>query len=411
VILLNSVVFLSIKDITRDKKIVLLVIMLIAFSYMNLTFFPAFLNGLGDTFQNEAINTGTSHITITPRLESGQFYVNSESSIRKKIDLIPGIVGSSSHVRLSGTAFFESKQIGVRIDALMPSEDNIVTTISKKVVKGDFLSDSDDSSIVLGEQISGRRIEDTIGQSGGFGQSVEGLGGIKIGEKVKIKFSNGIEKEYKVIGTASSPGVGTVDQTAYITRKEAEKILNITDKASSILVRLNDKNDADKFKKLILELGIPNVQVKTWKESSTFSGAINETFGTVVFITTLVGIVIVISTIGIVVFINISRKRRIIGVLKAVGMKKKYIMQIFLLESIVFGIAGSILGLIIVYALVFYLNANPIELAIGSLRPALATETALNSIVIIMLSSIIAGYVPSKSASEHDILETIKAVE
>jgi len=403
--------FLAYKDLVRDKKIVILVIFLLAFSYINLTFFPAFLNGLSNTFQDEVVDTATSHIIIQPRIESKEQYLNFESSIRKKIDLVPGVVASSSHISLSGAVFFKDQQMGALVTALEPSVDNEVTTISQKILKGEFLEDDDVDSVILGQIIAGRKIEDKIGQQGGFGASVEGLGGVNVGEKVKIRFSNGVEKEYKVKGIVGTQGFSLVSQSVYISKKEAENILGIDDKASAILVRLNNKNDADRIKNLILESGIPNADMKTWEEASTFTQGIKQTFGIVTIVTTFVAVVVVVSTIGIVVFINTARKKRIIGVLKAIGMQKNEIMMVFLFESLLFGVIGTVIGAGIVYVALFYLSLNPILLPLGALVPVLYTETAIISAAILIVSSVIAGYLPARMASRQEILETIRMVE
>ena len=403
--------FLAYKDLVRDKKIVILVIFLLAFSYINLTFFPAFLNGLSNTFQDEVVDTATSHIIIQPRIESKEQYLNFESSIRKKVDLVPGVVASSSHISLSGAVFFKDQQMGALVTALEPSVDNEVTTISQKILRGEFLEDDDVDSVILGQIIAGRKIEDKIGQQGGFGASVEGLGGVNVGEKVKIRFSNGVEKEYKVKGIVGTQGFSLVSQSVYISKKEAENILGIDDKASAILVRLNNKNDADRIKNLILESGIPNADMKTWEEASTFTQGIKQTFGIVTIVTTFVAVVVVVSTIGIVVFINSSRKKRIIGVLKAIGMQKNEIMMVFLFESLLFGVIGTVIGAGIVYVGLFYLSLNPILLPLGALVPVLYTETAIMSAAILIISSIIAGYLPARMASRQEVLETIRVVE
>ncbi len=408
---MKAIAFLALKDLARDRKIAALVIMLLAFSYINLTFFPAFLNGLSDTFQSEIVDTATSHIIIQPSADSNQLYLNFESSTRKKIDLIPGVVKSSSHIALSGTVFYKGKELGIRIEGITPSEDMDVTAIHEKVLKGSYLNDEDDDEIIMGELIAGRKIEDLIGQQGGFGATEEGLGGIDTGEKVRIRFSNGVEREYRIKGIAGSQGFSIVSQSIYMTKDEAESVLGIDDKASSILVRLNDRKEAGKYKNLILELGIPNAQVRTWEEASTFAAGINQTFGIVTVVTTMVGIIIVISTIGIVVFINTSRKKRIIGVLKAIGAQKSQIMMIFLFESLFFGIIGTLIGVVIVYLIVFVFTISPIVLPIGALKPILPIETAVSSIVIMIASSIIAGYLPARMAAKQEILETIKTVE
>lgn len=407
---MRTIFFLAFRDMVRDKKIVTLVVFLLAFSYINLTFFPAFLNGLSDTFQNSVIDTGTSHIIIQPEAERGS-YLGFESSTRKKIDLIPGVVGTSSHISSGATVYYKDRQISASLTALVPSDDYSVTTIHSSVSKGEFLSDGDDTYIVLGNFIAGQKIEDTIGKDSGFGQVVEGLGGVDVGEKVTVKFENGVEKEYRVKGIAESTGFSYVAQSVYLTKSEVDSVLATNDKASAILVRLNSKSDADYYKKLILEMGIPNARILTWQEATTFTKNINQTFDIVIFVTTIVGIIIVMSTIGIVIFINTSRKKRIIGVLKAIGMQQSQIKEIYLLESVLFGIAGTLIGIAIVYASMLYFAAKPIFVGLGYLQPMLPLQTAINAVVIMLLSAIVAGYMPARMASKQDILENIKTVE
>lgn len=407
---LKIVPFLAYRDIIRDKKIVLLVVFLLAFSYINLTFFPAFLNGLSNTFQNEVVDTATSHIIIQPRTESSFFYLNFESSIRNKINLIPGVVGSSSHLSLSGTVFYKDKQQGISITALTPSTDKRVTAIHTKLLKGDYLNDNDVGQIILGRSIAGEKLEDKIG-SGSFGAAIEGLGSVDVGDKVMIRFSNGVEKEYRVKGIVGSDGFSFVSQSVYITTKDAESVLGFSDKASAILVRLNDKDSASEYKKTLLNLGIKNADIQTWSEASQFAEGINQTFGIVTLVTTFVGVIIVISTIGIVIFINTARKKRIIGVLKAVGMQNNTILYIFLFESLLFVCAGVLIGVAILYASLWAFAVNPIQLPIGQLVPTISTDTALNSVLILIISAVVAGYTPSRSASRQEILDTIKTVE
>lgn len=405
----HTVSFLAVKDLKRDKKIAILVVCLIAFSYINITFFAAFINGLGNTFQEEIINTGTSHIIITPSENTNAKYIMSVSSLRKKIDLNPEVIASASHINVPITISFRSKEFPVSAIAIVPSEESRVTTTSTYILDGSFLSDGSNNEIVLGRFIAGEKLEDTIGRER-FGALVTGLGA-SVGEVVNIKYPNGVQKEYKVRGIVGSEGFSSISQDVFITTQEAESVLNINDQASGVLVKLNDKHNANAVKKFILEQGAVGVEVKTWSEASSFVGAINSTFGIVNLATSLVGVVVVVTTIGIVVFINTSRKKRIIGVLKAIGMSSRQIMLIFVFQSFVLGLLGTAFGIGMFSAINYYTNANPIELPVGDLRPSLATDAVINAALLIMVSSVIAGYVPARLASKQKILETIKTVE
>ena len=404
---LKTVSFLAMKDLKRDRKIAILVICLITFSYLNIAFFSGFITGLGNSFQDSVVNTATSHIIITP--SNNAKYINNVDSLRKKIDLASDVVASSPRLSVPITIIFKDKEYSTSATAVSPSEEASVTTVASYIVDGSFLSDGSDSEIVLGRLIAGQRLEDTIGKQQ-FGQLIEGLG-VRVGDVVTIKYANGVQKQYKVRGIVSSEGFNIVAQSVYITYKEAENNLGLSDQASAVLVKLNDKYKADSVKAFIQDQGVKNVELKTWLEASSFVGAITSTFGVVTLVTTIVGIIVVVATIGIVVFINTARKKRIIGVLKAIGMSSDEIMGIFLFQSIMFGLIGAGLGMTLFGALSYYTGQNPIMLPIGALQLAIPIESMLSIAAVIIVSSLIAGYVPARMASKTKILDNIKTVE
>jgi putative ABC transport system permease protein len=406
---IRTVSFLAAKDLKRDKKIAALVVFLLAFSYFNITFFAAFINGLGNTFQDEIVNTATSHIILTPSNTETNKYIPDVSSIVKKIEANPEVVGVTAHLNVPLTISYKNKQMSLSATGLQASDESRVTTIPSYILDGSFLTDNSNDEVVLGKYIAGQRIEDTLGQQT-FGSLVGGLG-VRVGDVVTIRYASGITKNYRVRGIAGSNGFSMVSQSVYITRHEAESVLDTTNQASSILVRLNDRNDADLVKNYIFEQGVAGVDVRTWSEASGFVSAINSTFGIVTFATSFVGIMIVVVTIGIVIFINTSRKKRIIGVLKAIGMDSNQIMLIFLVESFIFGIIGTLLGIGIFSGVTYYLTVNPVSLPIGNLVPSLAASTVISTAIVIVIASIVAGYVPARMASRQEILETIKTVE
>lgn len=405
----RTVSFLAFKDLKRDKKIALLVIFLIAFSYVNITFFAAFLNGLGNAFQEEIVNTETSHIIITPSESTDIKYIPNTDSARNKIELNSDVVATAARLNVPVRIKFRDKEFSVRAVGIKESDESIVTTTASYLVSGTFLSDNSNNEIVLGKFIAGERIEDTLGQER-FGALVKGLG-VRVGSVVEIAYPNGMSKEYRIRGIIGSNGFNAVSQSAFITFEEAESVLGTNDQASSILVRLDDKYQADEVKKFILDQGIKNVEVKTWSEASSFTGAINSTFSVVILVSSLVGVIIVVATLGIVIFINTSRKKRIIGVLKAIGMRDRQVMLIFLAESVLFGLIGLALGFAIFAGVIYYMDANPILLPVGTLRPTLGADAMINAGVLIIAASVVAGYVPARFAARQKILETIKTVE
>lgn len=406
---LRTVSFLAIKDLNRDKRIAALVVCVIAFSFINIAFFSGFMNGLGNVFTDAIVNTATSHIFVTPSEGTNARYINDVSSLRRKIELNPDVVATAPRLTIPASITHGNKEMSVSTIALVPSDEQQVTALSTYITDGSFLSDGADGDIVLGVFVAGEKVENTIGQQT-FGTLQRGIGA-NTGDLVSVKFPNGATKNFRVRGIVTSYGIGTVALQAYITYDAGKEAMGLNDTATSLLVRLDDKNKADMVKQQILQQGVSNVEVRTWTEASSVVSAITATFSVVNVISTIVGIVVVVVTIGIVVFINTARKKRIIGVLKAIGMSSNQIMYIFLLQSLVLGLAGTILGYLMFSAMAYATAVNPIVLSIGALTLYLPTDSAFMIAMTILLSALIAGYIPARFASRQQILETIKTVE
>ncbi len=404
------IVFLAFRDIIKDKRIVLLVIFLMTFSFINLTFFPAFLNGLSDTFQTEVIDTVTAHLLIEPSIDSKDKIIDHDASARKKIELIPGVQGVASRIAAPVAISYKGKQVAVPLVGIDPEREMGASRIHKRIIAGEFLVKGDNGFIMLGREVAGGRLEDKIGKTV-IGREEEGLGGVRLGDIVKVKFQNGVEKEYKVKAVLGSEVFSSVAESAFVISDEFSSALGIHDKASSIIIRLADMGRTNEVKALVLGLGLPSVQVKTWNEASNFATGVRQTFGTVMYITSLVGIVVVVATIGIIVFINVTRKRRIIGVLKAIGMHSRDVMLLFLIQSLFFVIFGMILGTALLYAILYYFSQNPLLLPLGYLVPSIGFDSIFWAWVIMFVSAVFAGYIPASLAAREKIIEIIKVVE
>ena len=94
-----------------------------------------------------------------------------------------------------------------------------------------------------------------------------------------------------------------------------------------------------------------------------------------------------------------------------IGMSERQVMLIFLTESALFGLIGSLIGVGMFSLFKYALTVNPVNLPVGTLVPILGTDAVLQAIALIVGASVVAGYFPALMASRQEILETIKTVE
>ena len=170
---------------------------------------------------------------------------------------------------------------------------------------------------------------------------------------------------------------------------------------------LESREDATEFKKKLQELNTQG-EIKTWKEQSNLADAINSTFTIVINILSVVGLIVALAAIGVVIFINTSKRVREMGIVRAIGAKKVRIIQIFVLEAFIFGASGIIIGNAITLGVDTYLTANPISSPVGPISTKLSQDLLITRSTWMMAASIIAGFIPAYMTSKTEIVETIE---
>ncbi len=116
------------------------------------------------------------------------------------------------------------------------------------------------------------------------------------------------------------------------------------------------------------------------------------------------GFAILVSAFGIanIMFVSVKERVPIIGIQKALGATKLFILLQFLIEAIILTLIGGILGLLITYITIYFIQPY-VDLSIK-----LSTYNILLAINISILTGVISGFVPAYSASQLDPVESMR---
>ncbi|MDY6964843.1 MAG: FtsX-like permease family protein [Halobacteriota archaeon] len=396
----RTALFLAIKDLSKDKAITFLVVFVVAFGFLFFGISTGLSDGFYYAFQDQVITTLSSHITIEPLNKDEAFDHSSTSNIEKKVEFIPGIVGISPILKTNAYIFTEEKGLNADIVGLTPSIDSKVTDLHEKVTHGEYLDDDDTDQIVLGIQLTNVETE------GGFSMTtIKTNIDIYVGEKISITYDNGVTREYTVKGILEGGVLGS-DWTAYVTNKEMKAVYG-EEMASKILIKVDDHPEAvDKYKATILQQGIHG-EVKTWKDEMGFIETVSQSLEMFTQVITAIGLMTTIITVAIVIFINSTRKKRLFGVIKAVGARNNVILTIFIIESLFFAAFGIVIGIGLSYAAQAFVTAFPITIPLGNVYLYVDLDLFVNAAIYISLASVLAGFYPAFRAARGDIIESI----
>jgi putative ABC transport system permease protein len=125
----------------------------------------------------------------------------------------------------------------------------------------------------------------------------------------------------------------------------------------------------------------------------------------------ILGLGFVVGSLGVAntVTMNVLEKKRTLGLLRAVGMTSRQVTRVVVLESILLGMAGGLIGLLggLVTAVFIQLASQPL---LGHpIRPSFRPMVVLANLAAAVLVTALAAWIPARRAARLDLLEAVSS--
>lgn len=407
---LKLTLFLAYKSIIKGNRWALvLIILVMSLSFANLILTPSILSGLTNTLDEQQVNTLFANIVIDP--EEDEYYLDRVGQTVRKIGQVPGVTGVSAH--LNSNAFIEyqwqekdspsdkGKSGTWSVIGIDPAREVEVTTIHEHIIEGSYLDANDRDEIVLGVEITGGDRAQT--------SSFLTLEGARVGDKVRLTYPNGVQREYRVKGIFRAQEMMRADRLAFVTRKEMDSVMGrsvFTDRASQILIKVDQTGNEGWFIEKFHNMGI-NGEIRSWREFGSLSGIVSS-FDIIASLISSIGLVVAGIVMFIVIYINVLNKRRQIGILRAIGVKRSIIIFSYLFQALFYAVFGIIFGgLIFGYGLQPYFVLYPLELPLGMVSLSIKPITIQGAVLGIFAAAVLAGFIPVLSIIRQSIIKSV----
>jgi len=395
--------YLASRAIRRGNRGTLaLTILIIALVVVLLNFLTMIVGGVTAAYNQQTIDYEYGHLTIEPR--DKMTVIPDADALVDRIKRVPGVTGVTSRFSTGVTLVNprNGKFISWSLGSFNPDDERTVTRFHDHLISGEFLSKGDTDKILLGIEVAGNDDESR--------DKVATLGGVKVGDTVKVAFSNGVVKDYKVKGIFETEGL-LVDMSSFITRDEMDEVMHTDGMATTVLVRGNNGNDADgamAMKYAVMQYGVQE-PVKTWHEKG--KGIMEDTIGSVDllnYLMTLVSLVVASVVIFIITFINVINRKKQIAILKAIGIRPKIIVNSYLIQVLFLCTCGGITGAIFLYSIDLILTVHQLKFPVGYILPVINTFDVILSIAGLYIVGLISGYVPARHVANEEILDAMR---
>ena len=229
-----------------------------------------------------------------------------------------------------------------------------------------------------------------------------------LNDNVVVLTADGVSRNYKIIGIIETSLASVDNFKAYIRISSARQLISKNQSyVTDIQVNVDDFNNAQKVAADIAPL--VDYKVEGWIEANGQLEAANELRNIIALAVSLT--ILIVAGFGIYNIMNMTVNEKIkeIAILKAMGFEGKDIVQIFLVQSVIIGIIGGLVGMVLGYLVSIAVNNVPFQVAtLDNLPMTYNLEDYILAFIFGLGTTFIAGYLPAKKASKVDPVGIIR---
>ena len=304
---------------------------------------------------------------------------------------VPGRIAAS--LRTQGVIRYSGRDVGASIIGIDPETERGVSPIVEDFKQGSFDAlAAGGNNIVVGD-VMARRL------------------GAGLGDTLTAVSSEGLSRNFKIAGLFHTGTTARDEGEAYVLLKNAQILSARPNAINEIRIKLTDPNAAPAIARRVeAEFGYKSV---AWQEANeailqalVIRNIIMYTVVAAIMLVAGFGIFNIISTIT-------HEKARDIAIMKSLGFAEADMRRLFLLEGVAIGAAGSLLGWMLGFALVYALSLVRFELAatgqeITRLPIAWSFLHYLIAAGFALGSAAVAGYLPARRAARLNPVDIIR---
>ena len=339
------------RNIWRNKRRTLITTASIVFAIFFAILMRAIQTGTYQNMIDNVVQAYTGYIQVFHKEYQDDKTIN--NSILLSDELLDNIEAHENVTltvpRLESFALASSgnKTKGIMLVGTNLEKEDELTSLSEKLVEGEYLK-AGQRGILVSERLA-RFLKSGIGDT--VVLISQGYHGI------------GAADQYRVQGIIRFPSPDMDNKTIFMDLPNCQEFYSAPDLISSISVNIDNEKHMNKVvKDLQADLG-EEYDVKSWDKILT--QLVQQIEGDNVG--GLVMLVILYMIVGFGVFGTVqmmtAERRKEFGVMVAVGMQKTRLGVVLVVEMIMIGLMGAILGIIITVPIVYNLYVNPIKIS------------------------------------------------
>jgi ABC-type lipoprotein release transport system permease subunit len=390
------------RNVWRNKLRSSVIITAVALGIFAGVFIMAFYKGMGEQRVKTAIKTQISHIQVHApdfeKMEDITLYMDSISELTQEVSKQAGVGGVSKRLIVNAIINSAEKGGGIRLYGVDPGDESKVSDIKDRLIEGTYLEPlKRGHPIVIGKKLAEKL-------------------GVRVGSKLVVGLLNSegqpVYNQFRVGGIFRTLSNFFDENIAFVRFDDLHLYSSLPEETAHEVAVFMDDPERTSIVASDIKLKFGRYSVKTWNQIMPELDYLDESLDLYMYIFILV--ILLALGFGIVntMLMVVLERIRELGILKAVGMNRRRIFKMIMLETVFLTLSGGIIGIISGGSVAAIYRTKGIDLSglYGEGFAALGYDSIIYTIidskmlVIITILVIIAGIISS-------IFPAIKALQ
>jgi len=372
----------------------------------------AFTNGMINQRVEDTINTEMTLFQVNTQKfvdENEIEYLFADSALESQVRRIPEVTGVSPRILLTAMVASPHKTGGAQVTAIEPEKEKQVSQLYKYISDslGNYFADNLKSSIVVGKK---------------FAEKYK----VQLHSKIVLSMVNldgeQVSGAFRICGIFHTNNPVYDEMKMFIKADDARALTGIAaDSIHEMAIQLINYNNSTvaKVQPQIASFLKEGVVVRNWKEILPIISMYTDFAQVELMI--IVAIILFALGFGIVntVLMSVLERKRELSMLMAIGMNRKKVMQLIMLESTILTMLGGFTGMIIGLITVIVTRKTGVDvsatfgsyqqLGISTLvRPLLTGTQFIIIAIMVILTGILSAIFPARTAVKMNPVEGIR---
>lgn len=409
-----DILMLAIKNLNRNKRRALFNIIAVAVGVTLVLVLSGWIRGVRSTLYNSMINLETGHLQILNKdYLTNQLRFPLDMNVTGFQELktnlkttFPQIQEVSGRVEFPLTMSAGSASIDIIGRGIEPENENRITGVAKYVKEGSFFIDTL-PGVLIGEPVA-KKMHISLGDHI-FIRATDKYGSINL---IDVPVRGIFLYKYPIID----------ENVVFFSLPAVEKLLSLNNEVTRIVIKLKKGSDNTAlFQKKIAAWLKSQHTIYEWK---TFGQVVvSQVTGDITMLLMIFGVVVFLVAFGIfnTMAMGVQERTREIGTLRAMGMKKKTVQNLFLAEAFWIGVIAAVIGILVGGGIAAYLQFVGVDLAstmpkgypIPFGRNVYGDYQLIDFLLTAtlgLLISLLGGLFPARNAAKVQIAETLRHI-